>query len=114
MEVRHRYRQAGAGGDGCVPGRLRSRGGADPGGPSKTAVSAHSRRLAGLTLGTRLRKLRTRSGLTRGVGAPAGQHRGGGEVAGPAGAGQLVDVGGDTVQDRRHPQRPAATSARSG
>src|SRR5712664_3222354 len=30
-------------------------------------------------------------------GAPAGQYRGGGEVVDPAGAGQLVDVGGDAV-----------------
>jgi hypothetical protein len=35
------------------------------------------------------------------VGAPV-LHRGRGKVVDPAGAGQLIDVGGDPVQDRRH------------
>ena len=38
-------------------------------------------------------------------GAPAGPHRGGGQVVDPAGVGELVDVGGDAVQDRRHPRQ---------
>jgi len=37
------------------------------------------------------------------------------EVGYAAGAGQLIDVGGDSLQDRGHPGgRPTITSARSG
>ncbi len=37
--------------------------------------------------------------------APAGQHRGGAQVLDPSGPGQLVDVGGDAVDDRPHPRQ---------
>ena len=36
------------------------------------------------------------------------------EVGYAAGAGQLIDVVGDPLQDRGHPGRPATTCARSG
>jgi len=44
----------------------------------------------------------------------AGQHRGGVQVPGPPGPGQLVHVSGDAVDDRRHPRQSTATTARSG